>query len=224
MFAVSKKSMAQFKTEIVPAINVSDFSVLKERIHLAQESARIIHIDVADGSFTPHAVWNNSRDLQGFQSNAKLEVHLMVANPDEQISEWLTREVSRVIVHAEASRDPQNIIEKCQAAHIEAGISICPDTSWEELIPFVGRADMLQLLAVMPGPSGQEFDIRTIDKLINLRKLAPDILIEVDGGVKVGVARQCQLAGADLLVAGSALFGEGVDFKEAFIKLSKDVE
>ncbi|MEK7150592.1 MAG: hypothetical protein AAB783_00110 [Patescibacteria group bacterium] len=216
--------MAKFKTEIVPAINVSDFSVLKERIHIAQESAHIIHIDVADGSFTPHAVWNSPQDLQGFQSNVKLEIHLMVANPDEQISQWLIREVSRVIVHAEVSRDPQNIIQQCHAAHIEVGISICPDTSWEKLTPFVGSADMLQLLAVMPGPSGQKFDARTIDKLKNLRQIAPDMLLEVDGGIKVGVARQCQLAGANLLVAGSALFGDGVDFKEAFIKLNKDVE
>ncbi|MEK7576834.1 MAG: hypothetical protein AAB482_04045 [Patescibacteria group bacterium] len=209
--------------EIIPAINVLDFNVLKERVRIAEQSACFIHIDVADGSFTPHAVWHNPAELRNFQSIAKLEIHLMVSNPDEQITNWLIPEVARIITHAEVARDPQNIIDQCHSKHIEAGISICPDTSWEELALFFGHADILQLLAVTPGPSGQVFDLRTIEKIKNLKRVAPQMPLEIDGGIKIGVAHDCALAGADFLVVGSALFGEGVKFSGAFKRLTEDV-
>jgi ribulose-phosphate 3-epimerase len=221
--AALKKSMATNMTCLAPVVNVLDFKELERRIRLSERHSQWVHIDVADGTFTPHAVWHNAQELHGFQTTAAIEIHLMVARPEEKIVEWFMPEVARIIFHIEAARDAAGIIQKTHEAHIESGVAICPDTSWEALLPFVGEADLFQTLAVMPGPSGQAFDRRILEKLKHLRKIAKGTLLEVDGGVHAGIARECRDAGANIIVAGSALFGEGIDFDAAFLKLSDDV-
>lgn len=209
--------------EIIPVVNVTNFAQLEERIRIAEKFARWIHIDVADGTFTKVILWHNARELKNFKSSAKLEIHLMAANPEEKISEWLAPNISRVIFHYETAIDADGIIERTHKADIESGIAICRGISPDVLLPFVGKADLFQTLAVTPGPSGQEFDPVTIDKIKRLRVLAPRVPIEVDGGIKVGVVRECVRAGAMFLAAGHALFSESGSFEENMQKLVHDI-
>lgn len=210
--------------EIVPAINVADFTEVVRRIRIAEHVARTVHIDVADGTFTPQAMWHRAEDLKNFQTPLAVEIHLMITSPEEKIAAWFLPAVSRIIFHVEAARDSGKLIESCHAAKKQAGVAIRPDTSWELLLPFARSADLLQTLAVNPGPSGQTFDPQTLEKIKNLRTTAPDAVIEVDGGLGApGVARACRDAGATLLVEGAALFGDGVVFNEAFSRLEQDV-
>jgi len=210
--------------EIVPAINVSDFAAVKRLIEISARSAKLVHIDVADGSFTSTVTWHNAEDMRGYASPMPIEIHFMVQDPDKKISSWFMPQVKRIIFHVEATADPNGIIAKCHQSNCEAGVAIRPDTSYEKLIPFKDTADLLQVLAVTPGPSGQEFDQNSLKKIAALRALAPGKIIEVDGGIKPGIARSCAFAGADLIVAGSALFGNGIDFNKAFLELSDDIK
>lgn len=148
----------------------------------------------------------------------------MVKEPDEKIHMWFIPEVRRIIFHHEAARDTKELIDFCHGARKEAGVAICPDTPWETLTPYVGQADLLQMLAVMPGPSGQPFDRRVLDKIRKLRAYAPEaMLFEVDGGVSVGIAHECRDAGANFLVAGFALFNPERSFAESLRLLNDDL-
>ncbi len=209
--------------EIVPAINVESFEEVVRRIRIAELHMRWVHIDVADGSFTPRAVWHNAEELKNFQTPLFIEIHFMVDEPEEKIAPWLLTPAKKIIFHIESARDVDRVIDDIHGARKEAALAVRPDTSWEALVPYAGRVDMLQTLAVPPGPSGQEFDPRTIEKIKNLRARFPKTPIEVDGGVRVGVARACADAGADFIVVGSSLFSPESKFQEKLKALRDDI-
>ena len=143
--------------EIIPSINVSDFDELKKRIKKVEPYAKWAHLDVSDGVFTKHVSWHEPKDLVWIKTKLKLEVHLMTDRPERTIEEWLIRPVSRIIFHQEATKDHRLLIDKIHKAKKEAGMAIKPDTPWLKLFPYIKKVDMFQLLAVSPGPSGQEF-------------------------------------------------------------------
>ena len=188
--------------EIIPSINVSDFDELKARIKKVEPYAKWAHLDVSDGVFTKHVSWHEPKDLIGFKTKLKLEVHLMVDRPEREIEQWLIKSISRVIFHQEATRDHQFLIDKIHEAKKEAGMAIRPETPWLKLFPYLDKADMFQFLAVSPGPSGQEFNEEILEKIGHLRHVCPKCIIEIDGGVNKTVARRCIREGANLLVAG----------------------
>ena len=192
--------------EIIPSINVSDFDELKKRIKKIEPYAKWAHLDVSDGVFTKHVSWHEPKDLVGFKTKLKLEVHLMIQSPEKEIEEWLIKPVSRIIFHQEATRDHWVLIKKIKEAKKEAGIAIKPDTPWLKLFPYLGKVEVLQLLAVSPGPSGQEFSEEVPHKLGHIRSLCKSCIIEVDGGVNKRAAARCIKEGANLLVAGKAIF------------------
>lgn len=209
--------------EIVPAINVGSFAEVSRHIKIVEKYARTVHIDVADGSFTPEAVWNDARDLIGFQTPLIIEIHFMVAHPEEKIDPWLVTPARRIIFHVEATDDPGALAARIRGAKKEAAASIRPDSPWELLVPLAHSVDMLQTLAVPPGPSGQEFSRATLEKLKNLRARFPKMPLEVDGGIRVGVARECASAGADFIVVGSGFFSPEDAFEEKFDALADDI-
>lgn len=210
-------------TEIVPAINVRTFVEVTERIRTAEKHARWIHIDIADGSCTPDSVWHNAKDFFDFSSPASIEVHLMVTDPMMKMTPWLKTPMARLIFHIETADDPRRMIRILRDAGKEAGLAVSPPTSPDLLLPYADDVQLFQVLAVSPGPSGQGFDQHTLEKVAFLHERAPHIPIEVDGGIKEGVAKACAHAGAAYLVAGSALFGGSLPFDQAFERLRGDV-
>lgn len=192
--------------EVIPSINVSDFSELKKRIKKVEPYVKWAHLDVSDGVFTKYVSWHEPKDLVGFKTKLKLEVHLMVQNPEKEIDKWLIKPVSRIIFHQEATRDPRLLIEKIKETKKEVGMAIKPDTPWLKLFPYLGKVEVLQLLAVSPGPSGQEFSEEIFHKIGHIRSLCKSCIIEVDGGVNKRVAARLIKEGANLLVAGNAIF------------------
>lgn len=210
-------------TEIVPAINVRTFTEVEARIRAVENHARWIHIDVADGSWTPEAVWHDAKDFLDFTSPASIEIHLMVTDPMTKIIEWLKTPMARLIFHIEAAEDPRRMIRMLREAGKEAGLAILPPTMPDLLLSYADDVQLFQILAVSPGPSGQSFDQHTLQKIAFLHERAPLVPIEVDGGIKEGVAKACAHAGAAYLVAGSALFGGPLPFDQAFERLRGDV-
>lgn len=219
--------------QIIPAINCQSFDCVAEKIKKSADfGAEWVQIDIADGKFTPHKTWDNSSELI---SNLNTEIHLMVENPEIEIDKWLNGGVKRIIVHFEAIKNsalknPANnneidivnfILGKCTNNRIELGLAINPNTSAEELLPYLDKIKFIQVLAVDPGLSGQEFQKETLGKISFLEQLKKqyfDIVIEVDGGINLETAKMCKEAGADILVAGSYIWNSE-NPKGAFEKL-----
>ncbi len=207
-------------TEIIPAINTDSFEEVRRRIKLVEPFAEWIQLDVADGTFTKNTTWHEPEDLLSFETPLKIEAHLMINDIEERLENWLIAPVKRVIFHLEASRDPDFVIEKCRAAGKEVGIAIGPDTPWTQLVPYFGKVDLFQILGVHPGLAGQKFIEDNFDKIIHIRKECPKCIIEVDGGIDKATAKKAIKAGADIIVAASAIFS-AKDIKKAIDMLQK---
>ena len=210
----------QKNVEIIPSINVLDFDELKKRIKKVEPYAKWVHLDVSDGVFTKHVSWHEPKDLVGFKTKLKLEVHLMIDRPEKEIEEWLIKPVDRIIFHQEATKEHHLLIQKIRESNKEVGMAIRPDTPWLKLFPYISKVDMFQLLAVSPGPSGQEFSEEILHKIGHLRHVCPNCIIEVDGGITPRSAKRCIAEGANLLVAGSYLFN-AKNIKKAIEELKK---
>ncbi len=206
------------KTEIIPAINAEDFDGVKRQIELVRPFAKWVHLDIADGTFTPNVLWHDSKDLLGFETNLKLELHLMLSDIDTRIDDWIMAGVSRIIFHLEASRDPQFVLSRIKSADIKSSVGILIDTPWGKTKPFWGACDTILLLAVNPGKAGQAMDSGTPDKAAELHAACPKCQIEIDGGVNQDNAKILKESGASILAAASAIFGQS-DIKKAIEEL-----
>lgn len=200
---------------VIPAINeVSFFEVEKKIKQAADFGAVWVHLDVSDGKFTANQLWNNPKDLRELgirnkELRIKFEVHLMVENPDEVFEDWIDAGAKRIIVHLESVKDIESMIEKCELLNAELFLAINPDTPADKLFEYENRSDGFLILAVAPGRAGQKFREDQLEKIRTLRQRFPDAKIIVDGGVNLENAPHMKSAGADMLVAASAIWGIG---------------
>ncbi|MFH0712299.1 MAG: ribulose-phosphate 3-epimerase [Candidatus Jorgensenbacteria bacterium] len=209
--------------EVIPGINCPDFGCVREKINQARElGAEWVHIDVTDGRFAKHTTWNNPEDLSSLADelgDLKLEIHLMVLDPQAVIGDWLQAGCDRIIVHFEALSDGWEIIcDKVEREGRELGLAISPETPTHVLTPYLKAVSLVELLAVAPGPAGQKFNPVIIEKLKDLKKREPDLRVEVDGGVNLETAKLLKYAGADIVVSTSYIW-KGGNPKETFDKL-----
>lgn len=205
--------------EIIPSINVRTFEEVQDRVKKVEPYVKWCHLDVTDGIFSKHLTWHDPRDLLNLETKLSVEVHLMVSEPEKILDQWLITPVKRAIVHLEAVKDLELIIRKCHEVGIEIGLAINPETFWGRLEPWFGKADMYQVLAVHPGPSGQEVDWpEMLGKVRYMRERCPSCMIELDGGINPESAKKAIDAGANLFVAGAYIFG-AQDIGEAIKKL-----
>ena len=192
--------------EIIPSINVDNFEEAVWRIKLVEPYVSWVHLDVSDGVFTKHVSWHNPADLIGFDTKVKIEVHLMVDKPETKIDEWLLTSASRFIFHQESTKNHDLIIERIHDAGKEAGVAIKLDTPWLKLFPYFGKVELVQLLAVSPGSSGQNFNEEVVHKLGHIKSTCHPCVLDIDGGVNMKNASTLIKEGADILVAGKAIF------------------
>lgn len=206
------------KIEIIPAINAESFNEVKRQIELVRPYSEWVHLDIADGTFTQNTLWHDPKDLLGFESGIKLELHLMLSDIDTRIDDWIMSGVSRIIFHMEASHDPQFVLSRIKSAGLAAGLGINITTPWEKTRPFWGASDTILFLAVNPGKAGQVMDPGTAGKISGLRNACQQCYIEVDGGVNKDNAQELKEAGANILASASAIFG-APDIKKAIEEL-----
>lgn len=195
--------------DIIPSINAPTFAGVQEKIARVEPYVSWCHIDVTDGVFSAHQTWREPADLALLKTTLNIEVHLMIAKPHEVIDQWLVDPIKRVIVHLEAmlSTECLTVIEKCRAVGKEVGLAINPDTPWTAFEPWFGKADLFLPLGVSPGASGQQANWDLIlGKIAAIRQACPSCIIEADGGVNRETVAAVAAAGANLLVAGSAIF------------------
>jgi len=205
---------------IIPSINTDSFEEVKEKIKLIEPYVSWVHLDVADGTFTKNTIWHNARDLNFLETNLNIEVHLMIDDIERRINDWLLPNVKRIFFHLNASRDPDFVIEQCKKNNIEPGIAISPDESWTKAAHFKGKVNIFQILGVSPGPAGQKATEETFEKIKEMRKFCPSCIIEVDGGMNKENIKKVVEAGADIIVAASAIFNSN-NIKEAIHALER---
>lgn len=199
--------------ELVPVIFVKTFDELKEKLALVEGKVETVQLDVADGVFVNNETFWQSEDLVKLETKLFLEAHLMVSEPQQVLNRWLDSPVGRVILHWEAINkifNDQfsifNLIESVHDKKKKIGIALNPETSIDVLGDFINNIDLVLIMSVHPGFSGQEFLPEVLPKISALRKNYPNVRIEVDGGVNLQNAGQLIDAGADILVIGSAIF------------------
>lgn len=195
--------------KIAPSILAADMNNLERDIkEVASLGADYIHIDVMDGKFVPNET--NGLTMLKSAKNATdivLDVHLMVENPLEYMKPFI-KDADIITFHIEAVDKFQieEIIKNLKDKSKKVGIALKPKTPITEIIPFLGKIDMVLIMTVEPGFGGQELILETIQKIKELRKLKPDLDIEVDGGINLDTVAFVKEAGANVLVAGTAIF------------------
>jgi len=209
--------------EIIPAIIAEDFRELKKKIRLVEPYVDWVHIDIMDGKFVPYSTWSEPKKLKDINTNLKIETHLMILDPFKTVDDWLRAGISRVIIHWESLKlNPEGqlkkITEKVKSYKSQIGVALNPETPWQEIKAFVKNLDLVLLMGVNPGRSGQSFREEILPKIKALREFSANLNIEVDGGVKPENIRKIIEAGANILVVGSAIF-EARDVKMAIEEL-----
>jgi len=209
---------------IAPSILSADFARLGEEIRAVERAgADWIHVDVMDGRFVPNItigplVVAAARKV----TRLPLDVHLMIEDPDRYVDEFVEAGSDWLTVHVEACRHLQRTLDVIRRKGAKPGVSLNPATSLATLEDVLPDVDLVLLMSVNPGFGGQTFIPQVLDKIRRLRRMLDaagrQILLEVDGGVKVENIGEIARAGADVLVAGSAIFGTA-DYAETISRM-----
>lgn len=196
------------KIKIAPSILSADMSKITQEINEVEKFSDLIHVDVMDGIFVP-PVTIDADFVKKIKTKVPLDVHLMVHEPsDSYIKSFIDANAYSITVHEEACRNPEKQLNFIKKHKVKASISIKPKTSLDRIKKYLGIVDMVLVMTVEPGWAGQRFIESTMPKIKELRKLKPELDIEVDGGINPYTARIAYDAGANIFVAGTSIFGE----------------
>jgi ribulose-phosphate 3-epimerase len=200
---------------IAPSILSADFARLGDDVQkVLDDGADVVHFDVMDNHYVPNLTIGPMvcKALRDFGITAPIDVHLMVEPVDTMIVEFAKAGASIITFHPEASKHVDRSLQLIKDHGCKAGLVLNPATSLEELTHVMDKLDVILLMSVNPGFGGQSFISHTLEKLRRVRKLIDDsglnIRLQVDGGVKVDNIKEIAEAGADMFVAGSAIFSQ----------------
>lgn len=197
---------------LAPSILAADYTQLGEEIDKCTEAGvQWIHCDIMDGHFVPNISYGPKFvEAAGSCTDAFLDVHLMIENPDHYIEDFVDAGADQITVHQEACPHLHRTIQNIHRQGITAGVAVNPATSLQIIEPILNDVDLVLLMSVNPGFGGQSFIENTYDRLRQLTNMRDEhgagFLIEVDGGVNLENIEKVTQFGADVLVAGSAVF------------------
>lgn len=221
----------KFMVEIIPAIMPTSFADLEEKLSFVAGLTPLVQIDVMDGRLTSKKTWpyilaeqdknfgSILREEEGFPfwNDVDFEADLMVKEPEKVWRDWVTVGAKRIIFHIESIVDPKSFLEVVRKSSVakesplytEIGLALNVNTPDEKLFPFIEQIDFVQFMGIVEiGFQGNPFDERDFAKIEDLRNRYPELIISVDGGVNLEVAKRLVEAGANRLVVGSAIFGK----------------
>ena len=195
-----------------PSILSADFTKLGEEIETIDNAgAEYIHVDVMDGMFVPSISYGMPVIKSIRKSTGKVfDVHLMISEPIRYIADFAASGADMITVHVEACSDVVATIEKIREHKLKVGITLNPDTPVSAIKPYLNRVDMVLIMSVNPGFGGQKFITSSVDKIKEVKRLRDELNlsydIEVDGGINIDNLATVLEAGANVIVAGSAIF------------------
>ena len=189
---------------IAPSMLGADFGRMRDAAELVAPYSSYLHMDVMDGHFVPNLTMGVDL-VKALNGIAPLDVHLMITEPVDFIDDFYDAGAEIISVHVEAN-NPREALVKINEKNIKSGIAFNPSTPKEKIIPYLDIADMVLIMSVEPGYCGQSFHENAIDRVKYFKTNYPNKIIEVDGGVSTQNSAILSKNGADILVAGSAIF------------------
>tara|TARA_B100001559_G_scaffold78821_1_gene65438 strand:+ start:8731 stop:9405 length:675 start_codon:yes stop_codon:yes gene_type:complete len=217
--------------QIAPSLLTADFGHLSDQVKLAEEGgADLIHLDVMDGKFVPNITFGSLViDSIRDSSSLPLNIHLMIEEPDRFLEDFIKSDTDQIIVHAEACAHLDRTVSRIKDLGASVGVALNPSTPLSDIENVADMLDIIMIMTVNPGFGGQSFIDRMIDKIERADSLIKskglNAKIEVDGGIKADhTASDCVKAGAEILVAGSAVYNKEDTVKNSIAKLRGSLE
>ncbi|HEY4504108.1 MAG TPA: hypothetical protein VJJ28_03320 [Candidatus Paceibacterota bacterium] len=205
--------------EIIPAILPKDFKEIEEKTSIVKELANMVQVDICDGKFTPSVTWPYKKHDKNFEAllhedrgmpfweDIDYEFDLMIKEPTEHdVRQWLSAGAEKIILHAESSDDLSQVLSILDGL-VETGLALNVQTPIDIIGKYKDKISYVQLMGITKiGFQGQSFDPRVLNKIKEVKEKYSSFPIQIDGGVSMATAEQMKLAGAEILVVGSALF------------------
>ena len=197
------------KLKIAPSILSAKKEKLQEEVNDIEPYADLVHVDIMDGKFVPPTTFE-AAEIKAVKTKLPKDVHLMVEHPikDGFIEDYADAGAAIITIHLECKDDIKEAFELIKSKGIKIGISINPPTPLNTIKKYLDVVDMVLIMSVNPGYAGQKFIPDVLNKVKKLRKLKPDLDIEIDGGIDDKTVKQAIEAGANVIVAGSYIFGK----------------
>ena len=204
--------------QLAPSILSADFNRLGEQIQWVEKAeCRWLHIDIMDGMFVPSISFGMPvvKSIRK-ESSLYFDVHMMVKDPERYVEEFQSCGADMITVHAEACRDLAETVKKIHETGADAGVAVNPDTPLSAVTDVMDQVEMILIMSVYPGFGGQKYIPESTERIRTLRRMLDEkglehVHIQVDGGINRATIDEVLAAGANIIVAGSAVFGSNIE-------------
>ena len=192
--------------KIIPAILAKTYEEFESMVRKIEPYADLVHLDITDGDFVPNKTIGGYEELMKIDTNLNFEVHLMVNNPESQISRWLETKAVRFLIHWESTKEYDTVINQFGVHGKEFGFVFNPQTDYSAIEQYIDKVDLVQFLTVAPGFYSSPFVPEVLEKIRNFHIQYPAKIIQVDGGIKPETVKLVEAAGVSSAAVGSYIF------------------